>query len=152
MKSITACWLSLFIITNITAQTDKAYQSYLAHISAANSSLRLNEKKEAKRWLQNAPQQYRGWEWNYQKGRIDGSFAVFEFKDDAPTKISYSNDGKYVACGDSKGIIYILNAQTFEEVKQITGHLNSVYSVKFSLDDTKIISCSRDTTIRILGF
>lgn len=48
MKSITICWLSFFIIINLTAQPDIEYQSYLAHISAANSSLRLIEKKEAK--------------------------------------------------------------------------------------------------------
>lgn len=33
---------------------DFRYQSYLAHISATNASLRLNEKVEAERWLQNA--------------------------------------------------------------------------------------------------
>ena len=57
--------LVFFIIIDSFAQTDKEYQSYLAHISAANSSLRLNEKKEANRWLKNAPLKYRGWEWNY---------------------------------------------------------------------------------------
>jgi len=152
MKSITICWLSFFIVINLTAQSDIEYQSYLAHISAANSSLRLNEKKEAKRWLDNTPEQHRGWEWNYLNNRIDGSIAKFELKDDSPTKINYSHDGKYVAFGDTKGIIHILNSKTLDKVKTISGHLNSVYSVKFSPDDTKLISCSRDTTIRIWDF
>ena len=151
MKAITIC-LFLVIITNAFTQTDKEYQSYLAHISAANSSLRLNEKKEAKRWLENAPQQYRGWEWNYLNKRIDGSVDRYESKDVTPTKISYSNNGKYVAFGDTKGIIHILNAETLEEINQLAGHLNSIYSVKFFPDDSKLISCSRDTTIRIWDF
>lgn len=36
--------------------------------------------------------------------------------------------------------------------KKISGHLTSVYSVKFPPEDTKLISCSRDTTIRIWDF
>ena len=152
MKSITIFWLSFFIITNLTAQLDNEYQSYLAHISAANSSLRLNEKKEAKRWLEKAPEKFRGWEWNYLNNRIDGSIAKLELKNDSPTKISYSNNGKFIAFGDTKGIIHILYPKTFTEIKQISGHLNSVYSVKFSPDNTKLISCSRDTTIRIWDF
>lgn len=96
MKSITMCWLSFFIFINICAQTDKEYQSYLAHISAANSSLRLNEKTEAKRWLENAPQKFRGWEWNYLNKRIDESVVKFELKDDAPTKISHSQEIKNI--------------------------------------------------------
>lgn len=36
--------------------------------------------------------------------------------------------------------------------KKISGHLTSVYSVNFPPGDTKLISCSRDTTIRIWDF
>jgi len=137
MKSITICWLSFFIIINLTAQPDIEYQSYLAHISAANSSLRLIEKKEAKHWLENVPKQYRGGEWNYLNNRIDGSVAKFELKDDAPTKICYSNDGKFIFFGDTKGIIHVHRTQTLDEVKQIMEHLNSVYLLKFSPATTK---------------
>lgn len=38
------------------------YQSHLAHVAAANASLRLNEAAEAKRWLAAAPEKYRNWE------------------------------------------------------------------------------------------
>ncbi|MBK6914024.1 MAG: hypothetical protein IPH11_10355 [Ignavibacteriales bacterium] len=98
------------------------YNSYLAHISAANSSLRLNEKMEAKRWLNNAPEQFRGWEWNYLSKRIDGSIKIIDLKDVAPTKIAYSNNGKFIAFGDTKGTIHIHNSETLEEVKLISGH------------------------------
>jgi len=127
------------------------YQSYLSHISAANSSLRLNEKTEAQRWLQNAPKEFRGWEWNYLNNRIDESEAKLELKY-MPTKISYSKNGKYFAFGDLEGIIHIYNTETLEEVKSIQGHLNTVYSVKFMDDDSKLVSCSRDTTIRLWDF
>lgn len=143
--------LILSIISiNYSQTTDSLrYQSYLAHISAANSSLRLNEKAEAKRWLENAPAEYRGWEWNYLINRIDGSIADYNLKDITPTKITYSKNGKYVAFGDLTGIIHIHNAESLQEVKQIYGHSNTVYSVKFMDDDSKLISCSRDTTIRV---
>jgi WD40 repeat protein len=152
MKTIIFASLSFFIVINIFAQPDKEYQSYLAHISAANSSLRLNEKKEAKRWLNNAPEKFRGWEWNYLNKKIDGSLKTFNPGKETPTRISYSNDGMYLAFGDTKGVVRILNSQTLKEVKQLIGHQNSIYSVRFSPDDTKLISCSRDTTIRIWKF
>lgn len=153
MKRVSFCIIILLGTVYLSAQENYLlYNSYLAHISAANSSLRLNEKMEAKRWLNNAPEQFRGWEWNYLSKRIDGSIKIIDLKDVAPTKIAYSNNGKFIAFGDTKGTIHIHNSETLEEVKLISGHLNSVYSVKFNPDDTKLISCSRDTTIRIWDF
>src|SRR5262245_31274556 len=38
------------------------YQSYLAHIAAASTSLRLHDTAAAKRWLASAPDKYRDWE------------------------------------------------------------------------------------------
>jgi len=54
---------SCFFINGICSQTfarqnkkspasNAEFQSYLAHLAAANASLRLNETAEAKRWLQ----------------------------------------------------------------------------------------------------
>lgn len=143
----------LFVQLSLSQQkSDVIYQSYLAHITAANSSLRLNEKGEAKRWLENTPSEFRGWEWNYLNNGIEGSTAKLELKDITPTKITYSQNGKYVVFGDLKGTIHIHDSETLEKVKVIEGHSNTVYSLKFMDDDSKLVSCSRDTTIRIWDF
>lgn len=153
MKKI--IFITLYLNTFHTFSQDSSdnyFRSYLAHISAANSSLRLNEKAEAKRWLGNAPIEFRSWEWNYLNNRIDESIAKLELKDITPTKITYSQNGKYFAFGDLKGTIHIHDSETLKEVKLIEGHSNTVYSVKFMDDDSKLVSCSRDTTIRIWDF
>ncbi|MFZ1292513.1 MAG: hypothetical protein WAR79_20655 [Melioribacteraceae bacterium] len=96
-------------------KSDLQYRSYLAHIAAANSSLRLNEKSEANKWIENAPKDFRGWEWNYLKNRIDQSSAKFDLKEITPTKISYSKNGKYFVFGDLHGNIHIYNSETLEK-------------------------------------
>lgn len=60
------------------------YQSYLAHIAAANASLRLNEAAEAQRWLAAAPAKHRNWEWRYLNARSDKSTAALKFAGAAP--------------------------------------------------------------------
>ncbi|NWF90136.1 MAG: WD40 repeat domain-containing protein [Ignavibacteriaceae bacterium] len=153
MKFAILILLFLFSHTTYSQNSDDLiFQSYLAHISAANSSLRLNEKAEAKRWIENAPQKFRGWEWNYLNNRIDWSSLTFNTGEITPTKISYSNNGNYFAFGDLNGTIHIHDAKNLNELKRFDGHLNTVYSAKFIQNDSKLISCSRDTTIRVWDF
>ncbi|MFZ2322213.1 MAG: hypothetical protein WAV89_00810 [Ignavibacteriaceae bacterium] len=60
----------------------------------------------------------------YHNNIANGSVAKFELNDDAPTKTCYSHDGKFIAFEDTKGIIHILNAQSFEEIKKNIGTFN----------------------------
>jgi hypothetical protein len=55
---------------------DAEFQSYLAHIAAASSALRLHETAEAKRWLASAPEKYRNWEWRYLNVQAEQSIAT----------------------------------------------------------------------------
>ena len=47
--------------------------------------------------------------------------------------------------------IKIWDANTGACLKTLEGHTDEVYSVAYSPDGTKIISCSYDTTIKIWG-
>ncbi|RIK65162.1 hypothetical protein DCC62_25850, partial [candidate division KSB1 bacterium] len=68
------------------------YQSYLAHIAAANASLRLNDAAEAQRWLAASPAKQRDWEWRYLNARSDNSIAAVKLADAAPDEAHYSPD------------------------------------------------------------
>ncbi len=125
------------------------YESYIAHIAAANSSLRLDEKSDAKRWIDNTPKNYRGWEWEYLSRNSDRSLVKFELKEGTPAKLAVSPSGKIIAFGDSKGLIHLLESDSMRELTEIRGHSAAVYSVKFSPDEQSLISCSRDSTIKI---
>lgn len=52
MKKI--LFVILLLTNNVFTQGDSKYQSYIAHIAEANSSLRLNEAADSKRWLESA--------------------------------------------------------------------------------------------------
>ncbi|MEK7728810.1 MAG: hypothetical protein AAB354_10385, partial [candidate division KSB1 bacterium] len=87
---------SLFINAAALAQTSSLtpeYQSYLAHVAAANASLRLNEAGEAKRWLAAAPMKPRNWEWRYLNARSDNSIAKIAL-DATADEAHFSADGK----------------------------------------------------------
>jgi len=152
--SFTVLLVSL-MLSNALAQIDEQsrttsdYQSYLAHISAANSSMRLNEPTEARRWLSTTPKSWRGWEYNYLTAALDQSLGVFDSLKSQPLSQDYSSDGKLLAIACEDSTIKIYDVGTRKITKELKGHLGAVYSAKFFPGNQKILSCSRDSTIRI---
>ena len=147
-------FITLFCVA-ANAQNKKAsaptpeYQSYLAHIAAANASLRLNEAAEAQRWLAAAPVKQRNWEWRYLNARSDNSIAAVKFADAAPDEAHYSPDGKMIIAAMPDNSIRLFDAESLQEIKRLSGHSNAVYAAKISPDGMRVVSCSRDTTIRV---
>jgi len=133
-------------------QINPGYQSYLAHIAAANASLRLNETAEAKRWLAAAPIKYRNWEWRYLNARSDNSIAKIGLIDSTPDEVHYSPDGKMLIAAMQDSTIRLYDAENLQELKRLSGHKNSVYAAKISSDGARNGSCSRDGTIRVWDF
>ncbi len=99
---------------------DPQYQSYLAHIAAANGSLRLNEAGEAKRWLDAAPARHRGWEWSFLMAQCDVSLNARDFAETMPTQVSWSPDGSQIILPMSDSSIRFFDAETLIEDHRIT--------------------------------
>ncbi len=129
--------------------SNPTHLSYLAHVAAANASMRLNEPNEARRWVSSAPIEWRGWEYDYLESSLDNSLGVFDSLNVRPLSQDYSSDGKLlaVACEDSAIRIYDIETRTI--IKELRGHNDIVYSAKFFPDNQRILSCSRDSTLRI---
>lgn len=123
------------------------YQSYLAHIAAANGSLRLNENSETMRWSASAPALHRGWEWKYLSARSDNSLNSTNFSDTLPTKLAWSPDGKQIILPMSDGTIRFLNAEALTEDRRFVGHTKVVYGAKMHAEGV-LASCSRDGSVR----
>lgn len=146
--TIIAIFASFAFLFEAKAQNKKSpastaeYQSYLAHIAAANASLRLNETAEAKRWLTAAPVQYRNWEWRYLDARTDNSVAKIATLDSKPDEVHYSPDGKMLIAAMPDNSIRLFDAESLKEVKRLTGHKGAVYAAKFSLDGESVAYCS----------
>src|SRR5215813_8869321 len=61
----------------------------------------------------------------------------------------YSPDGQRIASGGFDNNVRIWNAQTFEQVAQLGGHQDFVYSLAWRADSQQLISGSGDYTLRI---
>lgn len=142
-------YLLLFVFfAEIKPQENLIYNSYLAHISAANSSFRLNEGGEGLKWLKNTPAEYRSWEYHYLKNLSDASVSTLKFSDSKPLKAVYSPDDRLTAVSFENGDMAVYENSSFNELKRFTGiHTSAVYTVKFSDDGKYLYSVSRDSFI-----
>ncbi|TFY50117.1 hypothetical protein EVG20_g11710, partial [Dentipellis fragilis] len=68
---------------------------------------------------------------------------------DIVTSTAFSPDGAHIVSSSSDNTVYIWDAITGEELKQMYGHTGWVRSVAFSSDGTHIVSGSDDNTVRI---
>ena len=65
-----------------------------------------------------------------------------------PNDIAYSPDGKHLAVATTIGI-WLYETDTYKPLSLLTGHTDSVQTVKFSADGPTLASGSNDTTIRL---
>ena len=63
--------------------------------------------------------------------------------------VAFSSDGKFLATGDSNGIVTVWDTASRREIFICKGHTRCVYSVTFSPDSTIIASGSDDQTVRL---
>ena len=63
--------------------------------------------------------------------------------------VAFSSDGKFLATGDSNGVVSLWATASRREIFICKGHSRCVYSVTFSPDSTTIASGSDDQTVRL---
>lgn len=128
---------------------DPTFQSYRAHIEAASAALASGSVKLARTWLEGAPANHRGWEWEHLAAQCDSSIATVRVSDQSLSKIQVSPDGKAVAVSCTDGTIRILDPRTLRLRTTLKGHTAPVFGLNFSADGTKLVSTGRDNTIRL---
>jgi hypothetical protein len=75
---------------------------------------------------------------------------LHRFRQEGAAQVAVSSDGQLMAVADSKdNAIKIWNVKTGEEVHCFTGHTGAVTSVAFSRDGHRVLSGSRDGTMRL---
>ncbi len=126
------------------------FQSYLAHIAAAATSLQLHDTAAAKRWLAGAPVRYRDWEWRYLSASAEQSTGIFAKEQAAVTAIAVSPDGKFVATTSSDKVVTLFNAATKAEIWRAVDEKLVPMSVAFSPEGKQVAIGYSGHLVRIL--
>ncbi len=127
---------------------DREFLLYRSSLAAAEKALRLNETRDARYWLDQAPPKLQGWEWQYLNGQCDESLASLDFGNDV-TSVAISPDGSVAAAADVDGGVTLIRMSDISVVRKIGDHEQAVYSVAFSPDSKRLVTVSRDVTSRV---
>ncbi|MCA9726269.1 MAG: protein kinase, partial [Candidatus Eisenbacteria bacterium] len=77
--------------------TEARWLAYTAKVAAAEGAIRSNQIEDAARFLDEAPEDLRGWEWDHLYGRLDHSLEQVVAHDTWVTALAFSPDGQTLA-------------------------------------------------------
>ncbi len=124
------------------------YESYLAHLAAAEASLRLGDLPAFRKWLARAPEAPRGFEWRLLDSLHDQS-QVAVGTDQAPVCIEPGPDGALLAIGGANGSLELRDAATGNLVRKLAGHDGQISDLQFDANGARLVSASHDRKVRI---
>ena len=122
---------------------------YRAALSAADARLRLHETAAARRWLAEAPEARRGWEWRYLGARADESLRSFLAHERGVSCVDVSPDGALLATASADASAKLWEASSGRLLHTLSGHTAGVWVARFSPDGKEVATASSDGTVRI---
>lgn len=129
---------------------DVEYRSYLAHLGAAEASLRLNDTSAVRRWLDGAPQVHRGWEWQYLSAQSDQSVGTLGGPLGATIlELDFSPDGMRVAGACEDGVVVVRSLETGREQLRLSAHIGEAFRARFSPDGSLLATSGRDKLAKV---
>jgi WD40 repeat protein len=127
---------------------DPSFQSYLAHLAAADSALRLADLESYRRWLDGAPAEHRGYEWRWLESLRDQALLTIP-GEVALAAIDVSRDGTQLVTGDVKGELVVRSTSDGRELLRIAAHGDEISDVEFDPSGARIVSAAHDRKVRI---
>jgi len=97
---------SVFYVLSLKEKEKQArVRLYAASFAAAETALRDGDGPRAAGYLEEAPPEFRNWEWRHLRSRVDQSVRSFpSLSPDIARHVRHSPDGKWLAVAGSKGI------------------------------------------------
>lgn len=132
----------------LQAPPSQSWESYLAHVFAAQASLQQDDTALALRWLGKAPKEHRGWEYEYLTSQADSSIRNLSV-DHNPARIEFSPDGTLMATSNLDGTVSLFDGGSLAPIGTLVGHENEVWGIAFSPDGETLATTSRDLSVRL---
>lgn len=125
-------------------------QAYFASISLASDRLERGQLREARAILNEAPAEWRNWEWSFLQAQSDNSIAVLRGHEDSVESAAFSPDGAQVVTTDEGNTARVWDAVTGDEVAKFHDRNIHIVDATFTPDGPRIISASHgDVTARV---
>jgi WD40 repeat protein len=150
-----------FAIREARARHDALWQAYTGSITGAHASVLANQVTAARRYLEQAPKEYRNWEWRYLQAQSDQSIAALPGHEGPLWAVAFDPerpDGTRFATGSEDHTIRIWDVSSSLAAggrrdgpappRVLRGHTDIVYSLAFTPDGRYLISGSADRTVR----
>jgi WD40 repeat protein len=115
-------------------------------MAAAEKSLRLNQSQELRRWLDAAPRDHRGWEWDYLDAISDTSRRAVAAVG-TPTRIAIAPGASLVATVEDR-LVRLWSLPALEPLRSVEGHTDAIYRAEFNHDASRLVTVSRDVSAR----
>jgi WD40 repeat protein len=122
-------------------------QSYRANMAAAARALQMEQIGPARRALDDAPSEYRNWEWHHLSSLLDGAVAVLRGHDVPVRSVAFSSDGRRVVSGANDGTVRLWNVADGQQWKVLRGHGGPVVDVVFSPDGSRLASAADEVCL-----
>lgn len=124
-------------------------ESYRAHLAAASLSFRLGEPAEARRWLDAAPDDHRGWEWSCLETLLDQSRVMAGALPSGALSIAVQQNGSLAALALASGPIVLWDTKSNKSALELPGHPGGAFDVCFSPNGALLASSGVDRIARV---
>ena len=125
------------------------WQSYLANVRAASTSIRELDVREAKRSLAACDPLLRGWEWLHLMHRADESAKVLPFPGSRVVQVSFTPDGHRIVATSGAGLIRTWDAQSGRMLATWADSSRGTLFLSVSPDGSRLATGGRDNMVRV---
>ncbi len=124
---------------------------YRANIAAAASALQLQHFGPARRALDEAPTEYRDWEWHYLDSQMDGARSVVPLPKPGVEWLLTPNPvgNEFAADIASDHSVVVWDAKTGEKRALLGGHKAALVAIVYSRDGKQVATGGDDRSIRV---